>query len=96
MNRESSRKSIPVETTTSNALVSCDGLSGYDWSDQVEEGPTNYVLMAYSSSSSDFKVSNDFTCSKSCLETVEVLKSQYEQLLKRFEKSKLMVVAYKT
>ncbi|GJX85232.1 hypothetical protein Tco_0336006 [Tanacetum coccineum] len=65
-------------------------------SDQAEEGPTNYALMAYSSSSSDSKVSNDSTCSKSCLETVEVLKSQYEQLLKRFEKSELMVVAYKT
>ncbi|GKA29192.1 hypothetical protein Tco_0715437 [Tanacetum coccineum] len=52
--------------------------------------------MAYSSLSSDSEVSNDFTCSKSCLETIEVLKSQYKQLLKRFEKSKLMVVAYKT
>ncbi|GKC85816.1 hypothetical protein Tco_1141533, partial [Tanacetum coccineum] len=59
-----------------------------------EEGPTNYALMAYSSSSSE--VSNDSTCSNSCLETVEVLKSQYGQLLKRFEKSELMVVAYKT
>ncbi|GKA13900.1 hypothetical protein Tco_0693546 [Tanacetum coccineum] len=46
--------------------------------------------------SSDSEVSNDSTCSKSCLETVEVLKSQYEQLLKRFVKSDLMVVAYKT
>ncbi|GKA69521.1 retrovirus-related pol polyprotein from transposon TNT 1-94 [Tanacetum coccineum] len=62
-NRESSRRSVPVETTTSNALVSCDGF-GYDWSDQAEEGPTNYALMAYSSSSSDSKVSNDSTCSK--------------------------------
>ncbi|GJW37443.1 ribonuclease H-like domain-containing protein [Tanacetum coccineum] len=95
-NRESSRRSVPVETTTSNALVSCDGLGGYDWSDQAEEGPTNYALMAYSSLSSVFEVSNDSTCSKSCLETVKVLKSQYEQLLKRFEKSELMVVAYKT
>ncbi|GKA93700.1 ribonuclease H-like domain-containing protein [Tanacetum coccineum] len=95
-NRESSRRSVPIETTTSNALISCDGLGGYDWSDQAEEGPTNYALMAYSSSSSDSEVSNDSTCSKSCLETVEVLKSQYEQLLKRFEKSELMVVAYKT
>ncbi|GKD82001.1 ribonuclease H-like domain-containing protein [Tanacetum coccineum] len=94
-NRESSRRSIPVETTTSNALVSCDG-GEYDWSDQAEEGPTNYALMAYSSSSSDSNVSNDSTCSKSCLETVKVLKSQYEQLLKRFEKYELMVVAYKT
>ncbi|GJU13602.1 ribonuclease H-like domain-containing protein [Tanacetum coccineum] len=36
-NMESSKRSVPVETTTSNALVSCDGLSGYDWSDQAEE-----------------------------------------------------------
>ncbi|GKC77983.1 hypothetical protein Tco_1128757 [Tanacetum coccineum] len=39
-------------TSTSKTLVSCDGLGGYDWSDQAEEGP-NYVLMAYSSSNSD-------------------------------------------
>ncbi|GKB01471.1 hypothetical protein Tco_0829515 [Tanacetum coccineum] len=30
-NREITRRVMPVETTTSNALVSCDG-SGYDWS----------------------------------------------------------------
>ncbi|GJZ92484.1 hypothetical protein Tco_0664549 [Tanacetum coccineum] len=47
------------------------------------KGPTNYALMAYSSSSSDSEVSNDSTWSKSCLEIVKVLKSQYEQLLKR-------------
>ncbi|GJY01820.1 hypothetical protein Tco_0359972 [Tanacetum coccineum] len=41
-----------METFTSIALVSCDGLGGYDWSDQAEKGP-NYALMAYSSSSSD-------------------------------------------
>ncbi|GKF78584.1 hypothetical protein Tco_0234152 [Tanacetum coccineum] len=45
-----------METTTYIALVSCVGLGGYDWSDQAEEGP-NYVLMAYSSSSSDSEVS---------------------------------------
>ncbi|GJU55488.1 ribonuclease H-like domain-containing protein [Tanacetum coccineum] len=64
-------------------------------SSRRKEG-SNYALMAYSSSSSDSGVSNDYTCSKSWLETVEVLKSQYKQLLKRFEKSELMVVAYKT
>ncbi|GJZ54648.1 retrovirus-related pol polyprotein from transposon TNT 1-94 [Tanacetum coccineum] len=58
-NRESSRRSVPVETTTSNALISCDGLGGYDWSDHAEEGPTNYALMAYSSSSSDSKFNVD-------------------------------------
>ncbi|GKG48521.1 hypothetical protein Tco_0512668, partial [Tanacetum coccineum] len=43
---------MPVETSTSTALVSYDGLGGYDWSDQAEEGP-NYALMADSSSSPD-------------------------------------------
>ncbi|GKC75665.1 hypothetical protein Tco_1126439 [Tanacetum coccineum] len=51
-NKESSRRSVPMETSTSTALVSCDGLGGYDWSDQAEEGP-NYALMVFSSSSSD-------------------------------------------
>ncbi|GKE15127.1 hypothetical protein Tco_1422704 [Tanacetum coccineum] len=54
-NKESSRRSVPVETSTSTALVSCDGLGGYDWSDQAEEGP-NYALMAYLSSSSDSEI----------------------------------------
>ncbi|GJX82270.1 ribonuclease H-like domain-containing protein [Tanacetum coccineum] len=43
-NKEISRRSVPIETPTSTALVSCDGLGGYDWSDQAEEGP-NYALM---------------------------------------------------
>ncbi|GJS97928.1 retrovirus-related pol polyprotein from transposon TNT 1-94 [Tanacetum coccineum] len=59
--KESSRKSMPVEKSTSTALVSCDGLGGYDWSYQAEEG-LNYELMAYSSSSFDSKVSNDSNC----------------------------------
>ncbi|GJT53391.1 putative ribonuclease H-like domain-containing protein [Tanacetum coccineum] len=50
--RENTIRVLPVETTTSNAFVSCDG-SGYDWSDQTEEGPINFALMAYSSTSSN-------------------------------------------
>nr|GEY27816.1 hypothetical protein [Tanacetum cinerariifolium] len=50
--KESSRTSMPMETSTSTTLVSCDGLGGYDWSDQAKEGP-NYALVAFSSSSSD-------------------------------------------
>ncbi|GJS03001.1 putative ribonuclease H-like domain-containing protein [Tanacetum coccineum] len=64
-------------------------------SDQAEEGP-NYALMAFSSSNHDSKVSNDSICSKSCLETVELLKSQNDQLLKDLKKSKLIVLGYKT
>ncbi|GJU46849.1 uncharacterized mitochondrial protein-like protein [Tanacetum coccineum] len=92
-NKESSRRSVPMEISTSTALVSCDGLSGYDWSDQAEKWP-NYALMAFSSSS--LAVSNDSICSKSCLETVELLKSQNDQLLKDLKKSELMVLGYKT
>nr|GFA81782.1 ribonuclease H-like domain-containing protein [Tanacetum cinerariifolium] len=44
---------VDIETTTSNTLVSqCDGVGSYDWSFQAEEEPTNYALMAFSSSSS--------------------------------------------
>ncbi|GKB45856.1 hypothetical protein Tco_0896609, partial [Tanacetum coccineum] len=43
---------MPMEITTSNALVSYDG-SSYDWSDQAEEGPSNFALMAYSFKSSN-------------------------------------------
>ncbi|GJU67368.1 ribonuclease H-like domain-containing protein [Tanacetum coccineum] len=87
-NRENTRRVVPVETTTSNALVSCDG-SGYDWSDQAEEGPTNFALMAYSSTSSNSEVSTDSNCSSSCLESVEArllvykkTKSVYEEDIK--------------
>ncbi|GJV36430.1 ribonuclease H-like domain-containing protein, partial [Tanacetum coccineum] len=53
-NRKNTRRVVPVEITTSNALVFCDG-SGYDWSDQAEEGLTNFTLMAYTSTSSNSK-----------------------------------------
>nr|GEY88153.1 ribonuclease H-like domain-containing protein [Tanacetum cinerariifolium] len=87
-NKESSRRSVHVETSTFTALVSCDGLVGYDWSDQEKEGP-NYALIAFSS---DLEVSNDSICLKSCLETVEFLISQNDQLLKDLKKSELMVL----
>nr|GEY11424.1 hypothetical protein [Tanacetum cinerariifolium] len=49
----SKRRNVPVETSTSNALVSqCDGVGSYNWSFQAEEEPTNYALMNFSSSSS--------------------------------------------
>nr|GFC81811.1 hypothetical protein [Tanacetum cinerariifolium] len=51
---EPQRRNVLVETSTSNALVSqCDGTGSYDWSYQAEEEPTNFELMAFSSSSSN-------------------------------------------
>ncbi|GJZ60056.1 putative ribonuclease H-like domain-containing protein [Tanacetum coccineum] len=93
-NRENTKRYVAVETYTDKDLVSCDGLGGYDWSDQAKEGP-NYALMAYSTSSSDFEVSTNSSCSKSCLKNVETLKSQLEQLRKDLDKSELMIASYK-
>ncbi|GJZ81540.1 hypothetical protein Tco_0646534 [Tanacetum coccineum] len=52
--------------------------------------------MAYSSTSSNSKVSTDSNCSSSCLENVKILKEQNEQLLKDLRTSKLNAIAYKT
>ncbi|GJS77871.1 ribonuclease H-like domain-containing protein [Tanacetum coccineum] len=48
-NGDAPRRIVPVETPT-NALVFQDGICGYDWSYQAEEGPTDFVLMAHLSS----------------------------------------------
>nr|GFA83994.1 hypothetical protein [Tanacetum cinerariifolium] len=51
--KEPQRRNVPVETSTSNALVSqCNGVGSYDWCFQVEEEPTNYAIMEFTSSSS--------------------------------------------
>nr|GEY49564.1 hypothetical protein [Tanacetum cinerariifolium] len=35
--KESTRKSVPIETPALTSMVSCDGLGRYDLSDQAEE-----------------------------------------------------------
>ncbi|GJY94786.1 putative ribonuclease H-like domain-containing protein, partial [Tanacetum coccineum] len=68
-NREITRRIVPVEETTLNALVSqCDGF-GYDWSDQAKEGLTNFALMANTSS----------RAYKACLESVEARLDVYKK-----------------
>nr|GEZ47428.1 hypothetical protein [Tanacetum cinerariifolium] len=72
---EPQRRSVPVETSTSNALVSqCDGKGSYDWSYQAEEEPTNFALMAFSSSSS-----NSSSDCETGLESVEARLLVYKQ-----------------
>ncbi|GJU18458.1 hypothetical protein Tco_1146424 [Tanacetum coccineum] len=47
------RSKVELETPTENALVSQDEIRGYDWSYQAEEEhPTNFALMAFTSSGS--------------------------------------------
>ncbi|GJY11848.1 putative ribonuclease H-like domain-containing protein, partial [Tanacetum coccineum] len=50
-NKEPVKRNVTVETIEIKALVAQDGL-GCDWSDHTEEGPTNFALMAYTSSGS--------------------------------------------
>nr|GFB69390.1 hypothetical protein [Tanacetum cinerariifolium]GFB69414.1 hypothetical protein [Tanacetum cinerariifolium] len=52
-NKDTQSRNVPVETSTSNALVSqCDGVGSYDLSFQADEEPINYALMVFTSSSS--------------------------------------------
>nr|GEY49605.1 hypothetical protein [Tanacetum cinerariifolium] len=83
---EPQRRTIPVETSTSNALVSqCDGTGSYDWSYQAEEEPVNFALMALSSNlSSDNEVPS---CSKACSKAYAQLHTQYDKLADDFCKS---------
>ncbi|GJU64750.1 ribonuclease H-like domain-containing protein, partial [Tanacetum coccineum] len=96
-NRDSPRRNAPVDTSTANALVVQDGIGGYDWSFQVEEGITNFALMAYTSqgssslSSSDSKV---HTFSKDCLKSYETLQKQYDQQREALNKSNLEIIGY--
>nr|GEX19122.1 hypothetical protein [Tanacetum cinerariifolium] len=72
---EPQRRSVLVETSTSNALVSqCDGTCSYDWSYQAEKEPTNFALMAFSSFSSN----SSFDC-ETGLESVEARLLVYKQ-----------------
>nr|GEU45534.1 hypothetical protein [Tanacetum cinerariifolium] len=91
---EPQRRTVPVETSTSNALVSqCDGVGSYDWSYQAEEEPANYALMAFSSSSSssDNEVPS---CSKACSKSYTQFHTQYDKLTADFCKSQFDVISY--
>ncbi|GJZ04915.1 hypothetical protein Tco_0538190 [Tanacetum coccineum] len=58
-NRDDPRRNAPVDTSTTNALVVQDGIGGYDWSFQAEEGITNFALMAYTSQGLSSSSSSD-------------------------------------
>nr|GEX00689.1 hypothetical protein [Tanacetum cinerariifolium] len=74
---ETQRRNVPMETSTSNALVSqCDGMGSYDWSFQAEEEPTNYTLMAFTSSSSSSSDNEVASCSKACTKAYATLYSK--------------------
>ncbi|GKB57390.1 putative ribonuclease H-like domain-containing protein [Tanacetum coccineum] len=96
-NRDDPRRNAPLDTSTTNALVVQDGIGGYDWSFQAEEGITNFSLMAYTSQGSSSSSSLDFevhTCSKDCLKSYEALQKQYDQQCEALKKSNLEIIGY--
>nr|GEW87384.1 putative ribonuclease H-like domain-containing protein [Tanacetum cinerariifolium] len=96
-NKDTQRRNVPVETTTSNALVSqCDGVGSYDGSFQADEEPTNYALMAFTSLSSSGSDSEVAPCSKTCSKAYATLQSHYDKLTVNFRKSQFDVFSYKT
>ncbi|GJV06524.1 ribonuclease H-like domain-containing protein [Tanacetum coccineum] len=95
-NGDAPRRIVPVETPT-NALVVQDGIGGYDWSFQAEEGPIDFALMAHLSSGSSSSSSSDsevHTCSKDCLKSYETLQKQYDQQRDALKKSNLEIIGY--
>nr|GEV24973.1 hypothetical protein [Tanacetum cinerariifolium] len=92
---EPQRRTVPVETSKSNALVSqCDGTGSYDWSYQAEEEPANFALMAFSSNSSS---NNEVpSCSKACSKAYAELHTQYDKLTDDYCKSQFDVISYQT
>nr|GEU90128.1 ribonuclease H-like domain-containing protein [Tanacetum cinerariifolium] len=72
-NKETTRRTVLVEVSTSNALVSqYDAVGGYDWSFQADKEPTNYALMAYTlSGSSSSSGTDNETSSKNLSKLLE-------------------------
>ncbi|GKC70307.1 hypothetical protein Tco_1116190, partial [Tanacetum coccineum] len=71
-----------------------DGIGGYDWSFQAEEGLTNFALMAFTSQGSSSSDSKIHTCSKDCLKSYEALQKQYDQQCEALNKSNLEIIGY--
>ncbi|GKE93069.1 ribonuclease H-like domain-containing protein, partial [Tanacetum coccineum] len=95
-NGDNARRVVLVETPA-NALVVQDGIGGYDWSFQAEEGPTDFALIAYTSQGSSSSSSSDtevHTCSKNCLKSFKALQKQYDQQREALNKSSLEIIGY--
>nr|GEY35804.1 uncharacterized mitochondrial protein AtMg00810-like [Tanacetum cinerariifolium] len=67
----------------------------YDWSFQAEEEPTNYALMAFSSSSSSSD-NEVVSCSKAYNKAYATLQSHYDKQTENYRKSQFDVISYHT
>ncbi|GJV68946.1 ribonuclease H-like domain-containing protein [Tanacetum coccineum] len=90
-NQGNSSKAVRIEDASEKAMCAIDG-GGFDWSDMAEdEVQANMALMAFT----DSEVSNDKTCSKTCLQNYEALKKQYDDLLVKLDDTAFKAATYK-
>ncbi|GJU42172.1 ribonuclease H-like domain-containing protein [Tanacetum coccineum] len=100
------KKDPKVEEPSPKAMIAIDGIR-WDWSYKddedknhalvanEEEVPTEYALMAKSSSSSDNEVYNDSYCSKSCRKNTENLNNKIIKLNEELSDCKTDLYNYK-
>nr|GEV40829.1 ribonuclease H-like domain-containing protein [Tanacetum cinerariifolium] len=62
----------------------------------AEEEPTNYALMAFTSSSSSSSDNEVVSCFKACTKVYATLQSYYDKLTNDFRKSQFDVISFKT
>ncbi|GJT27201.1 putative ribonuclease H-like domain-containing protein, partial [Tanacetum coccineum] len=90
-NQGSSSKAVKIEDASEKVMCAIDG-AGFHWSDMAEEEiQANIALMAFS----DSEVTNDKSCSKSCLKNYEALKKQYDDLLVKLDDTGFKAATYK-
>nr|GEU55035.1 putative ribonuclease H-like domain-containing protein [Tanacetum cinerariifolium] len=88
-NKETTRRTVSVEVSTSNVLVSqCDAIGGNDWSFQADEEPTNYAIMAYASPGSSSSSTSDNEDIKLLKLDVMLRDNSLVELRKKLEKAK--------
>ncbi|GJX83353.1 ribonuclease H-like domain-containing protein, partial [Tanacetum coccineum] len=91
-NRDVPRIIVPVETTA-NALVVQDGIGGYDWSFQAEEGATDFSLMAHLSSGSSSSSSSNSEVRDN---SITKLKNKLAEALREKDDLKLKLEKFET
>nr|GEV54320.1 hypothetical protein [Tanacetum cinerariifolium] len=103
--REIYKQGSKVEESAPKALMDIDGV-GWDWSYMAneeenhalvadDEPPTEFALMAKSSSSSENEVFDDSLCSKSCKKNTDSLNTKITKLNEALSDSKTNLYHYK-
>ncbi|GKD67769.1 hypothetical protein Tco_1321859, partial [Tanacetum coccineum] len=83
---DNGKSNVPINESSSQALVAQDGLGGYDWSNDFKIKLINYALMAISSSSSLSSSDNE------CKEIkISNLNTELEKVVKERDELKLKI-----